>query len=186
MSSYDPQWVYQPHFCLRVFPSKWGNARPRRCKHVGNGWSNSECVEGANISLLPNSVRKMRYYEFEMYIDQSILLCNLATVGIHALTSDNENQRNLVRGYTVDHHEMHTGKKVKQIMLRAGQLAESEPQLLCCSITSRVCIEEEISSYKVNSRKKPSPGCTVCPHKSSVEEIGNALLAAQSQVVTTT
>jgi acetolactate synthase-1/2/3 large subunit len=90
-----------------------------------------------------------------------------------------------VREYTVYNHEIRSGKNAKQLILRAAQIARSEPQGPAYLIASRETLEERIEPYAVDAGKwKPVAPAGLSP--ASVEEIGKALMAARSPVVVTT
>ena len=103
---------------------------------------------------------------------------------IHYL-QDTIDQRGIVRGYTVYDNEIRTGKNVKQVILRATQMAKSEPQGPSYLMASRECLEENITPYDVDATKwKPVAPIGLSP--ACVEEIGNALVKAKSPIVITT
>jgi len=74
---------------------------------------------------------------------------------------------------------------VKQNILRAAQLAQSEPQGPAYLMASRECLEEEITPYTVNVQKW-KPLAPTALSESSVVEIGDALLSATLPVIITT
>lgn len=82
-------------------------------------------------------------------------------------------------------HEIRTGRNVKQIILRAAQIARSEPQGPAYLIASRECLEETIEPYEVNAKLwQPVDSSALSPR--AVKEIGDALLSAKLPVVVTT
>lgn len=132
--------------------------------------------------LLQNTCARMHIYMHNYcHIDRQ---ADWVQEFIHYL-QDNSNQRNIVKGYAIYDNEIRTGKNVKQIILRAAQLAKSEPQGPSYLIASRECLEEEIKPYQVDAAKWRAVAPTgLAPQ--SVEEIGNALLESQNPVVITT
>jgi acetolactate synthase-1/2/3 large subunit len=85
----------------------------------------------------------------------------------------------------VYNNEIRTGKNVKQIVLRACQMAQSEPQGPAYLIASRECLEEKIRPYDVDATKwKSIAPSALSP--SAVEAIGQSLLGARCPVVVTT
>ncbi|KAH8655288.1 thiamine pyrophosphate enzyme [Xylariales sp. PMI_506] len=103
---------------------------------------------------------------------------------IHYL-QDTVDQRNIVKGYTVLNHEIRTGRNAKQLILRAAQFSQSEPQGPSYLIASRETFEERLEPYNVDARKwKPVAAKALSPD--SIEQIGNALLNAKFPVIITT
>ncbi|KIX09360.1 uncharacterized protein Z518_00439 [Rhinocladiella mackenziei CBS 650.93] len=103
---------------------------------------------------------------------------------IHSI-QDTIDQRGITRGYTVYENEIRTGKNVKQLILRASQLAQSEPPGAAYLMASRECLEERISPYDIDATKwKPIAPSALSP--ASLETIGEALLNASRPVAVTT
>ncbi|KAF4460529.1 hypothetical protein FALBO_12685, partial [Fusarium albosuccineum] len=97
---------------------------------------------------------------------------------------DTVDQRGIVKNYTVLDHEIRSGKNVKQLVLRAAQFSQSDPQGPSYLIASRETLEESIDPYSVDVRKlKPVAPKALAPE--TVEEIGHALLNATSPVIIT-
>ncbi|KIW10081.1 hypothetical protein PV08_11041 [Exophiala spinifera] len=97
---------------------------------------------------------------------------------------DTIDQRAIVRGYTVLDHEIRTGKNIKQLVLRAAQFSQSEPQGPSYLTASREVLESKIDPYELNPRKwKPLAPRGLTP--SSTEEIATSLVKAKSPVVVT-
>ncbi|KAJ3544097.1 hypothetical protein NM208_g3237 [Fusarium decemcellulare] len=97
---------------------------------------------------------------------------------------DTVDQRGIVKNYTVLDHEIRSGKNVKQLILRAAQFSQSDPQGPSYLIATRETLEESIDPYSVDVRKwKPVAPKALAPE--TVEEIGHALLNATSPVIIT-
>lgn len=98
---------------------------------------------------------------------------------------DTRDQRGAIKDYTVYDHEIRTGRNVKQIILRAAQIARSEPQGPAYLIASRECLEETIEPYEVDA-KLWQPIDPSALSARAVSTIGEALLSARLPVVVTT
>ncbi|CAH0033312.1 unnamed protein product [Clonostachys rhizophaga] len=97
---------------------------------------------------------------------------------------DTIDQRGIVRNYTVLDHEIRSGRNVKQLILRASQFSQSEPQGPSYLIASREVLEESINPYQVNAKKwKPLAPRALDPE--IVTEIGQSLLNSKSPVIIT-
>jgi acetolactate synthase-1/2/3 large subunit len=98
---------------------------------------------------------------------------------------DTIDQRGIVRGYTRFDHEIRTGKNVKQNIMRAAQMAKSEPQGPTYLIASREVLEEKVESVQITKKHwKPVAPAGLSPD--SIKEIGDALLKAKNPCVITT
>lgn len=90
-----------------------------------------------------------------------------------------------MRGYTRWDQELRTGKNVAQNVMRAAQLARSEPQGPTYLMASREVFEERIDPVRIIKKHwKPAAPAGLSPE--STKEIAEALISAKTPCVITT
>ncbi len=102
---------------------------------------------------------------------------------IHWL-QDVSDQRGIVREYMKYNNEIKTGKNAKQMVHRALQIAQSEPQGPVYLMAAREVLEEEVKPVSIDT-KRWGPIAPSAVHPKKIEEIGKALLQAKKPLIVT-
>ncbi|WCK57302.1 thiamine pyrophosphate-requiring protein (plasmid) [Aneurinibacillus sp. Ricciae_BoGa-3] len=102
---------------------------------------------------------------------------------IHYL-QDVPDQRAIVRQYTKWDYDVHTGKNIQKLTLRAMQIAQSEPKGPVYMMSPREMLEEEVPRMKVD-KEKFAPLAPSALNEEKVKELASTLSQAKNPLIVT-